>query len=180
MMPAVQSLSPLQSIRRPLAAQVELRGETSRESQPAWLTQAIAIQVHCERGQVKRIAQAVHRAESLVYRWADINGPVAMPAWAVPALCEETGKYTVLDALEQQVGRVAFRIPRVTSVHRDVLEQIAHVTRETADVLTSSSQSLADGELTAEEVTQIEKQIDENIAALAAYRALLRQKVEAQ
>src|SRR4029077_16337204 len=106
------SSSPAQLRFGPIAAQTKLRGEIS-EKQPRWFTEAIATQVHAQRGAVKRIAGelGIPDKEHRVYAIADLNNPTICPAFYLPAVCRATGTFTALDVLEAQVGRRAFLVP---------------------------------------------------------------------
>jgi hypothetical protein len=126
----------LNTIRRPTAAPAELRGETSVK-QPRWLTEAVATAVHVVRGQADAIAAALSVGANRVYEVADINAPVALKAFWIPAIVRETGSFAILDALEAQVGRVAIPIPSGTTCadRSDLVQFTAALMREVGEAL---------------------------------------------
>jgi uncharacterized membrane protein YebE (DUF533 family) len=95
-------------------------------------------------------------------------------AW-LPAIVAETG-LGVLQAIAQQCGAVVVALPVATNdAHADLVNHAATVMRETADVLTAVSASLADGRLTDSERQQIDQQIVEAHAALASLSLVVAQ-----
>lgn len=166
------------SIRRALPVKAELRGEISPK-QPTWLTEAVAVSVHAQRGQVKAIAAATGEREAAIYRAADINDATPLKAWWIPAICLETGSFTILDVLEAQVGRCAFQLPKATAENADVATAAGRAAREFGDVLADVGGALMDGTITRAEAATVEKQIAEMHVALAALSAVLARKAVA-
>lgn len=166
----------LQGIGRPNQTKSELKGEISAK-QPTWLTEAIACSVHRVRGTVKRIAFALGVPEHAVYLAADPNHPQPLKAAWIPAIVRETESFAVLDALEAQVGRVAFALPVATDASQiDIVVYTAQVVREFGETLTHVSGALADGTITDRERREIAHDIGDVHAALAALQLLIEQK----
>lgn len=165
-------------------AKAELRGETSREGrawrQQSWLTEAVACVMYATRGTVKRVAISLAVPESQVYETSDINDPRPLKAGWIPTIVRETGSFAILDAIEAQVGRVAFRIPESTNPdYADVVTHAAQTMREVAEAISAISSAVIDGRITDAERVQIEKQIAEGHAALAMLNSVVAKKAVA-
>lgn len=170
----------LDSIAHPIPAKAELHGEISAKRQPGWLTTVVAAVVHAERGRVKAIAADVPASEAAVYRVADINDADPLKAWWIPAICRVTGSFAVLDAIEREVGRVAFVLPQASSsAHADVIQHTAVVVQEFGEALARVSGAMADGTITPMERDHIEREIADVHASLAALQALIARKAVA-
>lgn len=168
------------SIGRGLSIKPECEGEISPKRQPRWLTDVVATVIHAVRGQVKVIAQEVPASEAAVWRVADINNAEALKAWWIPAICRVTGSFAILDAIEREVGRVAFSLPQATHAdHVDVVQHTGRSMQEFAEVLSRVSHSIADGTITDQERQHIDREIDDVYASLAGLKALIKQKVAA-
>lgn len=153
----------------------KLRGEISAK-QPQWLTDAIAVVVHAERGQVKVIEEVLGLPERTFYPYADINSPKRLPAAWIPDICRVTGRFTILDALEAQVGRVAFALPRVNPDATVMNQELARSVTAFGEFLKENGDVLADGRIEPHEVKPLVSSIDQMIADLSEYRALVLEK----
>lgn len=166
------------SIGRPAPVKAELRGENPTKQEP-WLTEAVAVSVHAERGTAKAIAAALHVAVERIYEVADINSPKALRAGWIPAIVTETKSFAVLDALERVCGRVAFQLPHAVSPdHMDIVRHTAEAMREFGEALAVVSGSIADGTICQRERAHIAQQIGDVHAALASLQALVDQHAE--
>jgi hypothetical protein len=173
------ALARLDSIDPAIPAKVGLRGE-KKTVQPSWLTEAIVASVHGERGHLKNIASEIGVSYEMARRVADQFDTHPLRAHWIPTIVRETHSYAILDALEAQVGRVAFAIPVAhTSDHVDVVLYTQTCVKEFGDILTRVGTSLSDGTLTTAECDECDQEIDDLIAAAAAFKALLRQKAVA-
>jgi len=160
----------------PCPAKAELRGESSPNAQPRWLTEVVSCTLHHERGTVKRVAADLGVREGAVYDVADINGPKPLKAAWIPTICEVTGSFAILDAIEARVGRVAFKLPAVNP-HADAMTQeLAREARLFADFLHEAADDLADGRLQPHEVKPLLHAIDRLVAGLAQFRARVVRK----
>lgn len=168
----------LQSIDRPISAIAELEPKRSAK-QPAWLTEAVAVSVHRERGTAKAIAAELGIAIERVYEVADVNSPKPLKAGWIPAIVTETHSFAVLDALERAVGRVAFQLPHAVSPdHADIVKHTADAMREFGEALSVVSSSIADGTICQQERAHIARQIGDVHAALASLQALVDQHAQ--
>lgn len=153
--------------------EAELRGEIFPNQQPAWLTEAVVATLHGARGLVKRVAIALGVREKAVYEVGDASAPRALKAAWIPALVLETGSFAILDALERQVGRVAF--PIVTKTDRqDVLQQaLAREVTAFGEFLSETAADMADGRISESELRRILPEMDSLVARTLEFRALV-------
>lgn len=79
---------------------------------------------------------------SLMY-W--LRGERPMPIHLVPRLCMLVGNCEVLDFLESEVGRVAFKLPAPHVTPEMQLVAISNLIREVGGALESVAETLADG-----------------------------------
>lgn len=176
----MKSLAHVQTIGRALSIKAEPHGEISPKRQPRWLSDVVATVIHAVRGTTKVLADALPASEAAVYRVADINDADPLKAWWIPTICKETGSFAILDAIEREVGRVAFVLPTaVHAGHADVIAHTATVVHEFGEALARVSQSLADGTITDAERQSIDREIGDVHATLASLQALIAQKVAA-
>lgn len=79
---------------------------------------------------------------SLMY-W--LRGERPVPAHLLPQMCVLLGNYEVLDSLESQAGRVAFKLPDPHLTLEKELVAISNLIREVGVALESVAETLADG-----------------------------------
>lgn len=175
----MRASSALNRIARPAIAKAELRGEIPANKQPQWLTAAIVGSVHAVRGTVKAIAAALGERDSAVYEVADANAQRALKAWWIPAIVRETGSFDILDAIEREVGRVAFRLPDPIQTDHDELHAgLARTLNDVGAFVKQHGDALADNRLTADECARLDVEIARAIAGLCEYRELARRRAE--
>jgi hypothetical protein len=152
----------------PTGLQSKLRGEIS-EKQPRWFTDAIADQVYAQRGAVKSIASelGIPDKEHRIYAIADRNKPAICPAFYLPAICQATGTFTVLDVLEAQVGRRAFVLPSASLEGGEFFEQSTECFATLSKAVQQLPGILEDGHISDEERARFVAKASEGQAALA-------------
>jgi hypothetical protein len=79
---------------------------------------------------------------SLMY-W--LRGERQFPAHFLPQMCVLLKNYEVLDYLESQAGRVAFKLPDPDITLERELVAVSHLIREVGEALESVAETLADG-----------------------------------
>lgn len=79
---------------------------------------------------------------SLMY-W--LRGERHMPAHLLPKLCTLLNNYEVLDLLESEAGRVAFKLPKPDTTLEKELIAISNLIREVGEALETVGDTLADG-----------------------------------
>lgn len=108
----------------------KLRGERVNR-QPSWLYDALRVTVHGSRGTAKVIACELGCKDNHVTDLADPIVGRQLKAFEIPGMVRGSGSYAILDALEAQVGRVAFH--RVTLAGLD--ESTQKVLQHAIDLL---------------------------------------------
>jgi hypothetical protein len=167
-------MSRVDSVTSSGPAKAQLRGETSSEGsprrQPKWLTEVVASVLKDVRGTVKAIAIALNVQEGAVYKVADLHDPNALKAFWIPTITQETGSFAILDALEAQVGRVAFVLPS-GAASDELHARVAATVKEFGEMLQTSGTALEDGHLSIAERDALVREIDESVRVLCEYRA---------
>lgn len=157
----------------------KLRGETSANAQPAWMTAAIVETGHKDRGTVKVIADGLGKPERAVYPFFDRYDPKPLKAAWIPAIVRATGDFRILDAIEAQLGRVAFSFHLPDALDHSALHtQLTLAVKEFGDVLQVAGTALADGRLDARERDRLVDEIDEQLRVMCQFRAAVLIKAE--
>lgn len=158
----------------PVAIPGESAGEIS--SQPRWLTDAAADVLHRVRGTIEAVALTLRVPKHRVYGVADRHQPKPLPAWFIPTICRETSTFTLLDLLEAQCGRVAFLLPPVNPCVEEMNRELARLLQEFGSFLETNGTVLADGRLEPHEVPGMLRAIDDILAGMSEYRAMVVRK----
>jgi Phage regulatory protein CII (CP76) len=159
------------------AAKAELRGELSPK-QPQYLTDAVGVSVHRVRGTVALLAAALGVPERAVYRAADVNDPEPLKAWWIPEVVRVTNSFAVLDVLEARVGRCAFALPSVNPRVDEMSRELARAVQRFGAFLETNGDVLADGRIEKHEIGPMLRSIDDILAGLSEYRALVLEKFQ--
>jgi len=88
------------------------------------------------------------------------------------------GSFAPLDYLEACVGRVAFPIPDCPAELADLNSELALTIKEFGDVVMETGKALEDGRLQRHEVVKVEREIDEVVRQLMAFRQVLKDSME--
>lgn len=164
------------------AARPKLRGEIPTNQQPVWIYDAVRETVHPsrarvvverERGVAKVIADALGCKENHVTDLADPTRRVPLKAFEIVDIVRASGSFAILDALERQVGRVAFPVVAETD-RQDVLQQaLAREVTAFGEFLGEIAADMADGRIDEEELRRDLREIDALVARTLEFRALL-------
>lgn len=97
-----------------------------------------------------------------------LEGERKFPAELLPALCLALGDFELLDILERQAGRVAFRVPTI-SPHLGVsdLKVTQRLVREVGEALEVLAATLEDGIVTEAELKKTIPELDDVIRECA-------------
>jgi hypothetical protein len=166
----------------PKQAHAKLRGELAVNPQPSWLAAAIHVTVHGARGVAKAIAMALGKPYEHVTDLANPSARVALKAYEIPALVRATDCYAILDVLEHEVGRVAFRLPSPKPGMFDALhEGLGRTLRHVGSFVEKHGEAMKDGRVDVVELQELNTLIDQAIAGLCEYRelAILRASMDA-
>lgn len=86
-----------------------------------------------------------------------------------------TGDYSALDAIEKMFGRVAFDIPRAgDQAAVELLEAVAGISKEYAEVLDESAKAVHDGEISKQEALDIINETEDVIVKCLKLQASMR------
>jgi hypothetical protein len=97
-----------------------------------------------------------------------LEGQRKFPAELLPKLCQELDDYKLMDILERQAGRVAFRVPSVSTLSAigDV-KATQKLVKEVGEALESLASTLEDGIVTASELKRTIPELDDVIRECA-------------
>jgi hypothetical protein len=97
-----------------------------------------------------------------------LEGERKFPAELLPKLCLELNDYELLDILERQAGRVAFRVPVIPS-HSGVsdMKAMQRLVKEVGEALESLAETLEDGIVTEAELKKTIPELDDVIRECA-------------
>ena len=109
---------------------------------------------------------------SLMY-W--IRGERHLPAHLLPQMCLLLNNYEVLDFLETQAGRVAFKVPKPDIDLEKELAAISNLIREVGDALESVGETLADGVVEEKELRVTIPKLEAVIRETASLKYLLEE-----
>ena len=91
-----------------------------------------------------------------------------------------TGNYVHLDMVCRTAGGVFVPTPKVSADYADINHHTGEILRQVADVVQSPASILADRHISDAELAENDKQVDEAITALLAYKHLLHEKHDQQ
>ena len=109
---------------------------------------------------------------SLMY-W--LRGERQIPAYLLPKMCLLLNNYEVLDLLERQAGRVAFKLPAPDSSLEKELVAVSNLIREVGDALESIGDTLADGIVEENELKSTIPKLEAVIRECATLKYLLEE-----
>jgi hypothetical protein len=109
---------------------------------------------------------------SLMY-W--LRGDRPFPAHLLPGICTLIGNYEVLDSLESQAGRVAFKIPDPHVPLEKELVAVSNLIRDVGEALESVAETLADGVVEESELKRTIPKIEAVIQECASLKYLLEE-----
>jgi len=106
-----------------------------------------------------------------------LAGDRKFPAKLLPKLCIELNDYELLDTLERQAGRVAFRLPTVsTSSGANNLRATQKLVKEVGEALEVLADTLEDGVVTEAELRRTVPELDDVIRECANLKHWLEQR----
>ena len=107
---------------------------------------------------------------SLMY-W--LRGERPIPAYLLPQICTLLGNYEALDFLENQAGRVAFKLPDPHITLEKELVAVSNLIKEVGEALESVAETLADGVVEQNELKATVPKIEAVIQECASLKYLL-------
>ena len=109
---------------------------------------------------------------SLMY-W--LRGDRQIPAYLLPKMCLLLNNYEVLDFLERQAGRVAFKLPGPDNTLEKELVAVSNLIREVGEALESIGETLADGVVEENELKNTIPKLEAVIRECATLKYLLEE-----
>jgi hypothetical protein len=109
---------------------------------------------------------------SLMY-W--LRGERQIPAYLLPKMCLLLNNYEVLDLLERQAGRVAFKLPGPDNTLEKELVAVSNLIREVGEALESIGDTLADGVVEESELKNTIPKLEAVIRECATLKYLLEE-----
>lgn len=109
---------------------------------------------------------------SLMY-W--LRGERQIPAYLLPKMCLLLNNYEVLDLLERQAGRVAFKLPGPDNTLEKELIAVSNLIREVGDALESVGDTLADGVVEESELRNTIPKLEAVIRECATLKYMLEE-----
>ena len=105
-----------------------------------------------------------------------LEGQRKFPADLVPQLCAILDNYELLDLLEQQVGRVAYPIPKIDKLPKmEDVRAIQGLVKEVGEALESLAETLEDGIVEKHELDKTIPALDDVIRECARMKHWLRE-----
>jgi hypothetical protein len=106
-----------------------------------------------------------------------LEGERKFPAELLPSLCLELNDFELLDILERQAGRVAFRVPVISSrLGTSDLKATQKLVREVGEALEVLAATLEDGIVTELELKKTIPELDDVIRECAHLKHWLEQR----
>lgn len=97
-----------------------------------------------------------------------LEGQRKFPAELLPGLCRELEDYELMDILERQIGRVAFRVPASSALSAiGDIKATQRLVKEVGEALESLANALEDGIVTASELKETIPELDDVIRECA-------------
>lgn len=132
--------------------------------------------IHCHPTlKVPVIAERIGISENYLYRAAlpdqedsDTGTGCRFPLKKLIPLIQTTQDFSVLDHIEQSVGRVAVRIPQGAASNSEICKLAMESVKEFGELMAELDSSLNDRKLTRDEVERINKEGYEAVQAIMA------------
>jgi len=106
-----------------------------------------------------------------------LEGQRKFPAELLPKLCLELGDFELLDVLEHEVGRVAFRVPEITQIHSiDDVRVVQRLVREVGEALNELAKTLEDGIVEKHELDKTVSELNDVIRECAHLKRWLEER----
>ncbi len=141
------------------------------------LRETLYTTIHRNEKPLKLIAEEIGMSENYLTRAAlpdpeeSENGSgCRFPLKKLIPLIQSTGDFSVLDRIEESLGRVAILMPRANGCSSDICRNAMKAVKEFGELMGALDASIADGKLTDDEISTIK---DEGYDAIQAIINLL-------
>ena len=126
----------------------------------------------------KSIAQDLKVSHQTVLRWLR-NDKYHMPAEKLPDLCKILGNFKLLDALEEQAGRVAFVVPEKGPLASGDVIAVQRLVKEVGGALQCLAETLEDHVVEDWEVEKTVPELEDVIRECVRLQYWLRERSRA-
>jgi len=127
----------------------------------------------------KEMAGMLNVSHQTFLRWLR-NSDYHMPAEKLPEVCRILGNFELLDALEEQAGRVAFVVPEIKeSLAADDVVAVQRLVKEVGGALQSLADTLEDHVVEDREVKKTIPELDDVIRECVRLKYWLRERSRA-
>ena len=139
--------------------------------------------IHLNKKPLKAIAEEIGMSENYLTRAAlpepdeqEGGSGCRFPLRKLIPLIRSTDDFSVLDHIEQSLGRVAFKLPSCSVSQDPVYRLTIKSVKEFGELMAQLDGSMADGRLTGQEIRKIAKEGYEAIQAIAALLKSIEQE----
>jgi len=129
--------------------------------------------IHRNEKPLKAVAEEIGMAESYLSRSAlpdtedsDTGSGCRFPLKKLIPLIHATGDFSVLDFIEQSLGRVAISLPRASKDLPDICRLTMQTVKEFGQLISEIEEGVADGKISKKEQSRIRKEGHEAIQAI--------------
>jgi len=139
------------------------------------LCRVVQTRTHDLRTSVPKLAERLGPDYRSFMYW--LEGQRKFPAELLPHLCTELQDYELMDILERQAGRVAFRVPSIVALSGiNDLRAMQALVKEVGEALESLASTLEDGIVTATELKETIPKLDDVIRECAHLKHWLERR----
>jgi hypothetical protein len=131
--------------------------------------------IHRNRKPLKAIAEELGMSENYLTRSAlpdleesETGSGCRFPLKKLVPLIRATGDFSVLDHIEDSLGRVAIPIPKAAGASAEIVRLTMKSVKEFGELMSVLDDSIADGRLTGEEIARLRSESYDAIQAISA------------
>ena len=140
--------------------------------------------IHRNRKPLKLIAEEIGMSENYLTRSAlpdleesETGSGCRFPLKKIVPLIRSTEDFSVLDHIEQSLGRVAIKLPPPAASNNPIYRQAMQTVKEFGELMGDLDTSLADGSLTETEIDHIKTEGHEAVQAIVTLLNSLSNKI---
>lgn len=137
------------------------------------LRECLYATVHRNRKPLKAIAEEIGVSENYLMRSAlpdpeesETGSGCRFPLKKLIPLIRVTGDFSVLDLIEDSLGRVAIPIPKATESMKDVCRLTMKSVKEFGELMANLDAAMTDGKLTDDEIASLQGEGYESVQAI--------------
>jgi hypothetical protein len=131
--------------------------------------------IHRNHKPLKLIAEDIGMSENYLTRAAlpdhedsETGSGCRFPLKKLVPLIQSTGDFSVLDQIEDSLGRVAIPVPKATGTSMEIVRLTMKSVKEFGELMSMLDASIADGRLTDDEIAHLKVESYHSIQAITA------------